>query len=282
MTKRVCPNGHITKDRKALKCSQCGADLPPPAKPKRWPIVVGVLAVLLLCGIVATATQKGRKETAKVEGTPAAAQAESAKPAVAAKPTGTPTLTATPRPSSTPSPSRAPTRTPEPVVLKGSGQTATEKFRLPYPISVAHFTHNGSSNFIVEVFVGDAKDLLINTIGPYDGQRPLAGEELMMLSIIADGAWTAHIEPIQSGGAPAFQGRGDKVSALFTPPATGAWEITHDGQDNFIVYCHCAGGSDLIQNEIGDVSGSQVISFPKGPCFWEVRADGDWSLKPRQ
>jgi len=134
----------------------------------------------------------------------------------------------------------------------------------------------------VEVFVGDAKDLLINTIGSYDGQRPLAGEEPMMLNIRADGAWTVRIEPIQSRGTPTFQGRGDRVSTLFTPPATEAWAIAHDGQGNFIVYCHCAGGSDLVQNEIGAVSGSQVIPFPKGPCFWEVRADGNWSLKPRQ
>jgi hypothetical protein len=41
------------------------------------------------------------------------------------------------------------------------------------------------------------------------------------------------------------------------------------------------GGTDLIVNEIGAFSGSTIIKFDKGPCLWEVNADGSWSLKPR-
>ena len=76
-------------------------------------------------------------------------------------------------------------------------------------------------------------------------------------------------------------GNAASVSGLFSPPRTGPWEISHDGAANFIVHLHCASGTTLVQNEIGPVDGSRVVSFGEGMCFWEVRADGNWSLKPR-
>jgi len=52
MTKRACPNGHVTKDRKALKCSICGLDLPPaPIGSSWWPTpfwFIGYIGSLLL------------------------------------------------------------------------------------------------------------------------------------------------------------------------------------------------------------------------------------------
>lgn len=74
---------------------------------------------------------------------------------------------------------------------------------------------------------------------------------------------------------------GDDVSELFPLPSTGPWEIRHAGKSNFIVRAHCAGGSSLVRNEIGAIDGSRVITFRTGPCFWEMRADGEWSLQPR-
>jgi hypothetical protein len=206
---------------------------------------------------------------------------ETPKPSDTLQPTDTPAPpTSTPVPTDTPIPTLTFTPIP-PVDLQGAGQTATQEFRLPASISVATFTHGGSRNFIVTVFQGDKEDLLINTIGPYKGERPLFGDEPVTLDIGADGAWTVHIEPISAAGSPGFSGRGDSVSGVFTPPKRGAWEITHNGERNFIVQLYCAGGTDLIQNEIGAVQSSKIIGFPDGPCFWEVQADGDWSLTPR-
>jgi hypothetical protein len=99
--------------------------------------------------------------------------------------------------------------------------------------------------------------------------------------IDADGAWSFLIEPIGIATSASFSGMGDSVSGLFTPPKSGPWEISHDGKSNFVVWLHCAGGSDLIENEIGRVSGSRFVSFEDGPCLWEVNADGNWSLHPR-
>jgi len=152
---------------------------------------------------------------------------------------------------------------------------------LPPGAHIVTFTHDGARNFAVKTFQANKEDLLINRIGPYQGARPLVGGDPITFDIQADGNWTAQIEPIGQAPSPAFSGRGDAVSGTFNPPASGAWEVRHDGQRNFIVQLHCAGGSNLVQNQIGPVSGSRVVQFGRGPCFWEVEADGSWSLAPR-
>jgi hypothetical protein len=169
-----------------------------------------------------------------------------------------------------------------PIVLQGVGQTATREIKPPSSVSVVAFTHSGRSNFIVHAFHGDKEDYLVNKIGVYQGARPLFGTEPVTFDIRADGAWTLRIEPVARTDTPVFSGKGDAVSGLFDPPSTGAWEIMHDGRANFIVHLYCAGGTEYVQNEIGRVAGSRVVRFPKGPCMWEVEADGNWSLKPRQ
>ena len=170
---------------------------------------------------------------------------------------------------------------PEPVTLQGSGQTATEAVTPPSAISVVALTHNGSSNFIVNAFQGGQETLLVNEIGPYQGTRPLVGDGDVTFDVDADGAWTIVLSPLGTADGAAFSGTGAAVSGLFDPPDAGAWEFTHDGQANFVVWAHCAGGDNLVQNEIGAVSGSGVVDFGDGPCFWEVDADGSWTLAPR-
>lgn len=202
-------------------------------------------------------------------------------PSYTPQPTNTPEPTNTSRPTDTPAPTATPVPPPEPVVLSGSGQQATEEFYLPSTISVANFTHNGSSNFVVKAYVDSGEELLVNEIGSYQGSRPLVSSGPVMLDIRADGAWTVKIVPLGLAASSAFSGKGDAVSGIFDPPSRGAWEISHDGSSNFVVKCHCVGGSGLVQNEIGAVSGSRVVTFGEGPCFWEVRADGNWSLRSR-
>ena len=173
-----------------------------------------------------------------------------------------------PRPS-TPAPA-APSGPPRgaPVTLSGRGQTATEAVTLPWPVSVATFTHDGQRNFIVRSYAGGEPTLQVNKIGRYQGQRPVTGSAPVTFDIQADGMWAIRIEPIGLGGTPAVNGSGDTVSALFTPPPTGAWAISHNGSRNFIVRLHCAGGSSLVQNVIGPVQGSRgscVVPDPLSP-----------------
>jgi hypothetical protein len=172
-------------------------------------------------------------------------------------------------------------RASQPIVLNGSGQTATNPFQPPAEKSRIAFSHNGRRNFIVRAYVGNDRDGLVNKIGVYEGVRLLEAKGPVTLDIQADGGWRAVVSSIPPGAGPAFSGRGDDVSGLFSPPGNGPWEFGHDGQRNFIVKLHCASGRSLIQNRIGAATGSQVITFGRGPCFWEVEADGSWSLAPR-
>src|SRR4051794_3049170 len=139
----------------------------------------------------------------------------------------------------------------------------------------------GQRNFIVNGLHGGHRDTFVNVIGAYQGSRPLAGTDPGTVDIQADGAWGIQIAAIASGGTPSFSGKGESVSALFDPPASGPWQIMHDGRRNFIVELHCTGGDRSLQNEIGPVNGSRVVVFLQDPCFWEVIADGAWSLQPR-
>ena len=196
-----------------------------------------------------------------------------------AAPAPAPATVPRPVPATVPRPAPAPRG--QPVTLSGRGQTATEPITLPWPISVATFTHEGQRSFIVWAFAGNDNALLVNVIGTYRGQRPLAGSAPVTLDIQADGAWTVRIEPVALDGSAPFSGSGDSVSALFDLPSAGPWEISHNGTRNFIVRLHCASGASLVQNTIGQVQGSAVVQFGRGPCLWEVQADGSWSLRPR-
>ena len=130
--------------------------------------------------------------------------------------------------------------------------------------------------------VGDNLDEnLVNEIGHYNGQRPVVSTGPVTFDIKADGAWTIRAEALQTGGIPAFAGTGDAVGALFSPPQSGPWDVSHTGKSNFMVDLHCAGGDVNLENEIGKLQASTLARFPKGPCFWEIRADGAWSLQPR-
>lgn len=151
----------------------------------------------------------------------------------------------------------------------------------PSGLSVVRLRHDGARNFIVKTVRPDKTDLAVNVIGRYSGARPLVGQEPLIFDIEADGAWEITIEPISQGGNPAVNGVGDSVSAVFAAPGNGPWEFSHQGSRNYIVRLHCANGSQLIQNRIGNFSGSSVVQFRGSPCFWEVQADGTWSHAPR-
>ncbi len=73
------------------------------------------------------------------------------------------------------------------------------------------------------------------------------------------------------------------MSGLFQPVQQGAvpYTFTHTGESNFAVYIRCAGGDDLVQNEIGAVENQAVVRFDESPCLWESKADGNWSVKPK-
>jgi hypothetical protein len=112
MAKHTCVNGHVTKDDKALKCSQCGADLPPVPKRSRLLLILGILGALVLCGVVVISS--GGNKGSGTANAPVATQAQAApqaqpvsETAAAEQPTQAAKSTNTPKPQPSPTPAPA-------------------------------------------------------------------------------------------------------------------------------------------------------------------------------
>jgi hypothetical protein len=260
-------------------------------------VTIVLVGLVVVCCVLGALVGRGGSQPTRAGATPApaviagdvvtAAPEPTSAPDATAGPTNTPKPTSTPAPTATPSPIPA-TATPiPPVVLEGSGQTVTDPFTPPSTINRVFLTHQGQRNFIVRVFKADgSEEGMANEIGNYEGIRPLigaAGE--YYFEIDADGPWTIHIEAMtqELDASDGLEGSGDYVSGVFTPESDGPtpYNVAHNGERNFIAHLYCAGGEDSVQNEIGAVSGSTVVRFAEGPCFWDVQADGAWSLMPK-
>jgi hypothetical protein len=172
------------------------------------------------------------------------------------------------------------------VEFTGVGSAETDEVSpdftgtLSIGIAVVTLSHSGRSSFIVTAMQDGQSEVLTRAIGAYRGQRPLVVTGGLAFDVTADGEWSVKVQPMSSGGSPAFSGAGDLVSPFFTPPRSGSWAIAHDGSSEFVVYAHCTGGSVLVEDASGAVQEQQQVTFARGPCFWEVRADGKWSLRP--
>jgi hypothetical protein len=262
---------------------------------------ITILIVVGLCILVGAANRlSGRATTpaptpgatlAAVAAAPTNAPPTSSRPPAPTKPpapTNTTGPTNTPAPTTTPT--TPPTETPAPTAvppldLKGRGQKVTDQLQLPASLVRIRFTHTGRSNFIVKAYGADGQEsYLVNAIGHYTGVRPLVADGPVYFEIQADGPWDVHIEAMsQEPGAATLSGKGDYVSGLFAPERNGPvpYAFAHNGKANFIVHLYCAGGNEGVQNEIGAVQNEAVVRITQGPCFWEVQADGAWTLGPK-
>jgi hypothetical protein len=173
------------------------------------------------------------------------------------------------------------------ISIEGRGTSETDEITPEYSgglsvgVDVVTMTHDGRSTFIVVALQGSQSEVITQAIGAYRGQRPLVVQGPVTFQVTADGAWSLRVQPMSSGGSPAFAGNGDQVSAYFMPPRPTTWNVSHDGQTSFFVYAHCLGGSIVVEDRTGAFEDTPQVEFPRGPCFWEVRADGAWSLKPQ-
>jgi len=153
--------------------------------------------------------------------------------------------------------------------------------------AVASISHDGTSNFAVEVDVDSElidQDLLVNTIGAYEGQHALNVDGAVSEAVVtADGAWAIDVAPLAEA-AQDFEdleasGTGDAV--LWAPEGVGgAVAISHEGESNFAV---TAAGDymlspELLVNEIGSYEGTVRLEEPT--VLVSVTADGDWSISP--
>jgi|GEM_PF-980225 hypothetical protein len=172
------------------------------------------------------------------------------------------------------------------IVIQGQGDTVTDRVMLPSGRNRVISTHQGKRHFGIWAYLDDgSRDLVANDIGTVHAQRPLVASGGVYFEVSADGPWTITIEALQNDPAAAhgISGNGEYVSGLFTPVRLGPvpYNLSHTGKRNFAIWLRCEGGNDLIVNEIGAYTGSVIVDFERGPCFWDVTADGTWSATPR-
>lgn len=252
-------------------------------------LTIGLLGLVVVCCIIGVIFSPSRGQRTQNQPTavagaavqpvadqPTAAPAATEGPIATTAPTKTPEPTDTPAPTATPTEVPIPTPLPEPVRLEGNGQTATDPFTPPSTINRVVASHQGRRNFALKSYTPDGKsNLLINTIGNYQGIVLLATDQETFFEVDADGAWSLQVEPVAADEAAAqgVTGSGDYVSGLFAPAKTGPmpYAFTHTGERNFAVYLHCAGGSDLVQNEIGASMGHPLPISGKGHACGRYR-----------
>lgn len=192
-------------------------------------------------------------------------------------------------PSSSPSPipSPSPTSKPEPekpIVINGTGDTATELFSLHSGFAVIEASDTGDSNFIVHILdeSGEYEDSVVNEIGPYKGKSivviPKDGEYLLNLQ--SEGKWKFSISqsvPENISTAPTkISGKGNDVVFVNLQSKLTRFSFKHTGESNFIVRLN---EESSLVNEIGNYTGSvaETIEYD-GPHVFSIQADGQWSI----
>ena len=154
---------------------------------------------------------------------------------------------------------------------------------LPAGVTAAMVTavHDGQSNFSLSVLDASNQptgDLLVNTIGAYDGSTAYGFSsfgEGATVQVTADGNWTITVSPLSSAPLFASSGAGDAVFLYDGGP--GSLALTHAGSSNFTVIQKTGGAFDfgLLVNEIGAYSGTVPLSA--GPAVLTIGADGAWT-----
>ncbi|MFL1382257.1 MULTISPECIES: hypothetical protein [unclassified Nocardiopsis] len=174
----------------------------------------------------------------------------------------------------------------ETLEYDGSGDTVLEVVEHDQP-RVASFSHQGSSNFAVWAIDsrGEEQDLLVNTIGPYEGTvlyNVLVGEDLAALDISADGTWEVSLKPLEEterwpSGDDEAAGDGDEVLFMeWEPEGLTVLDIDYGGESNFAIWAYTDSDRDLLVNEIGPYSGQARLV--EGTMLLAITAEGGWTL----
>lgn len=170
-----------------------------------------------------------------------------------------------------------------PITGSGCGDGVVTNIDVPdqQSIWVIHFTHTGRSNFIVHSYDADGdKDYLVNEIGNYDGVVLVLGNFPLTLNVEAGGNWTYEVYALDRTSETSFSGHGDFVTPISGVSAK-VWHFSHSGSRHFAVWGWTSEGRDLLVNETGQYDADQVFVIPFGSnVFFEVTADGDWSITP--
>lgn len=178
----------------------------------------------------------------------------------------------------------------EPIKFSGSGKKATDAFEVEGGVTIFRMEHTGgSSNFAVQLLdgsSGELKELLANEIGGFKGSK-LVGLEAgsYVLDIEADSNWAVTIEQPRPADGPTppqtFTGDGpEAVGPIKFDGGLARFAMKHSGDGNFAITLHDSTGSlvDLLVNEIGSFEGDDATGVGTGLFWFDVTANGPWSL----
>ena len=190
-----------------------------------------------------------------VAATFSAAQSQTQAAIPVAAPTNKPTLapisTDTPAATDTTLP---PTPTTAPIDLKGSGDSVVNVQKNDQP-AIAKIVHHGNGNFAIQNYDNNNTqiDLLVNTIGSYQGTVPLDfmhGEHTARFQVTASGPWEIQILPlsdVRHASIPGqIQGNGDDVMYLNGNNPDTLVADASQASDNFVVYSYSDNGRDSL------------------------------------
>lgn len=206
-------------------------------------------------------------------------------PSFTPKPTSTPEPTNTPKPTNTPLPTATPTPEPQPIILTGKGDSVLDVEKWSGP-ALAKIKYNGGSNFAVINYdtQGERIDLLVNTIGKYEGIIPLDfidGEGTARLEVKASGEWEIQILPIDRIELVAIpttiQGVGDYVVGIRSGNPDLLIVDASKSESNFALFAYASEGRDLLVNEIAPYTGTVIV--PSGTYVLVIVATGPWSIE---
>ncbi len=217
------------------------------------------------------------------------ANTQSAFPTLATQPIDTPGSTqqteystALP-PQVSPLPSAAVATKQEAISLIGSGNMVVNVSKWAGP-ALLHARYGGSSNFMVSNYdAGNQKiSVLVNTIGVYDGYRPLdilGTEHTVRFEVKAEGPW--HLEILPIAAAPTYElpatvtQSGDYV--FWLEGSSDLMKAESDSHATFVVEGYSiSDGRALLVNTIAPYTGTVVLQ--PDTYFVVVQAEGPWSI----
>lgn len=254
--------------------------------------VVSLCLICVVASLIYSRTPQGQADAVAREQTQTAQPTSTATSTKA--PTGTPEPTATtgptntPRPSNTPAPTSTATPAPMPIILTGSGDGIVDLTKWDGPALIHIIGPSVEDNFIVHNYdaSGERIDLLINTIGAYNGYLliDISDQQTSRFAIESSGDWIIEVFPfvpeyvhtLELPGT--YQGVGDDVFVLRGGEPDLAKFVAGPEETNFIVYSlGMSSGQELLVNEISPYSGTVII--PRDAFIITVESETTWSIE---